>query len=42
VTYWSDWERKYQTEDSRFKSLVGAGFAETLREKAHKKILAYG
>lgn len=42
VTYWADWERKYQTEDARFKSLVGAGFAETLRDKAHKKILAYG
>lgn len=42
VTYWSDWVRNYQTEDARFKSLVGAGFAETLRDKAHRKILAYG
>jgi phage/plasmid-like protein (TIGR03299 family) len=42
LTYWTDWERNYQTADSRFKSLVGAGFAETLRDKAHSKILALG
>lgn len=42
VTFWSDWVRNYQTEDARFKSLVGDGFAEKMRNKAHKKILAYG
>lgn len=42
VTYWTDWVRKYQTEDSRFKSLVAKGFGETLRNKAHKQLLAIG
>jgi len=42
VTYWTDWVRNYQTADSRFKSLVYAGFAEKLRDKAHSKILALG
>lgn len=42
VTFWADHVRNYQTEDSRFKSLVGAGFGETLRNKAHKQLLAVG
>jgi phage/plasmid-like protein (TIGR03299 family) len=42
ITYWTDWERNYQTPDSRFKSLVYAGFAEKVRDKAHSKILALG
>lgn len=42
VTYWTDWVRNYQTDDSRFKSLVGAGFAESMRNKAHKQLLAVG
>jgi phage/plasmid-like protein (TIGR03299 family) len=42
VTFWSDWVRNYQTTDSRFKSLVGGGIAETLRDKMHSKVLALG
>lgn len=40
ITYWADWERRYQTPDSRFQSIANAGFAEKLRSKAHSRILA--
>lgn len=40
LTYWTDWNRDYRTDASRFKSLVDSGFADTLRNKAHTKLLA--
>lgn len=40
ITYWTDHVRDYRTDDSRFKSLVGAGFAESIRNKAHERILS--
>lgn len=40
ITYWADWERRYQTDDSRFKSIMDAGFGEKLRDKALGRILA--
>lgn len=40
VTFFTDHVRDYRTDDSRFKSLIGAGFGETLRNKAHKELLA--
>lgn len=40
VTYFTDHEKKYHNDLSRFKSLVDAGFAEKLRNKAHTRLLA--
>jgi phage/plasmid-like protein (TIGR03299 family) len=40
ITYWTDHVRAYRTDDSRFKSLLDQGFADTMRNKAHDRILA--
>lgn len=40
VTFWTDHIRDYQTDASRFKSLIDGGFAEKLRNKAYKNFLA--
>lgn len=39
LTFWTDHGKTYHNEASRFKSLVGAGFAEKLREKAHRRLI---
>lgn len=45
VTYFVDHVREYRTDESKFKSIVGtvggqAGFGESMRSKAHNRILA--
>lgn len=40
VTFWTDHVRNYQTDASKFKSLVDGGFASSVRNKAHKNFLA--
>jgi len=39
LTFWTDHGKTYHNEASRFKSLVGAGFAEKFREKAHRRLI---
>lgn len=40
ITFFTDHVKKYHTNNSRFNSLVDAGFADKLRNKAHKSLMA--